>query len=339
MDTRTENYGEIKGESRVDTELVRSFKDIFGDVIKEVEKQVVGQSEVVSQVLTAIVAGGNVLLEGAPGLGKTELIKSFARVLDLPFSRIQFTPDLMPSDITGTVLVNRTENGLVFTFQEGPLFSSLVLADEINRATPKTQSALLEAMQEGAVTVGGTTHGLPQPFFVLATQNPIEMEGTYRLPEAQLDRFMFKLDIRLPGEKDIHKIIDITSVTGDGLRLEKRLSREELLDLRTVAAQVPVPSTARDRAVKIMLQTHPDRTAAPLVKEYVRCGASPRGVQSMIASARVRALAVGRYNVSVEDVAEMAAPCLRHRFFLNFRAAADGVDTDAIIREILKKVI
>ncbi|MCL6610360.1 MAG: AAA family ATPase [Peptococcaceae bacterium] len=320
-------------------QAVRSFKDIFETVTAEVEKQVVGQRGVVRHVLTAIIAGGNVLLEGAPGLGKTVLVKAFARVLDLPFSRIQFTPDLMPSDITGTVMVNRTERGPEFTFQPGPLFSSLVLADEINRATPKTQSALLEAMQEGAVTVGGVTYRLPEPFFVLATQNPIEMEGTYRLPEAQLDRFMFKLDIRLPGEGDIHRIIDVTSLAGDGPRVEKRLSGEDLLNMKAVAAQVPVPFTARERAVRIMLHTHPDRTAVPLVKEYVRCGASPRGVQSLIASARVLALARGRFNVSAGDIAEMAAPCLRHRFFLNFRAAADGVDADAIIREILKKVI
>ncbi|MCL6448300.1 MAG: AAA family ATPase [Armatimonadetes bacterium] len=319
-------------------EVIRSFKDMFETVSAEVEKQVVGQREIVSHVLIGIIAGGNVLVEGAPGLGKTVLVKSFARVLDLPFSRIQFTPDLMPSDITGTVVVSRTDRGLEFTFQEGPLFGSLVLADEINRATPKTQSALLEAMQEGAVTVGGVTHRLPEPFFVLATQNPIEMEGTYRLPEAQLDRFMFKLDIRLPGERDIHRIIDITTIGGDGLRVEKRLSREELLLMKNAAARVPVPSTAREKAVKIMLQTHPDRTDVPLVREYVRCGASPRGVQAMIASARVRALARGRFNVSVEDVREMAAPCLRHRFFLNFKAAADGVDADTIIGEILKKV-
>ncbi|MCR4419030.1 MAG: AAA family ATPase [Clostridia bacterium] len=325
-------------EAERETQVLESFKARFEAVVGEVEKQVVGQREIVEQVLIAIVAGGNVLVEGAPGLGKTVLVKSFARVLDLPFSRIQFTPDLMPADIIGTEVVNRTERGLEFTFRPGPLFGSLVLADEINRASPKTQSALLEAMQEGAVTVGGVTYRLPEPFFVLATQNPIEMEGTYRLPEAQLDRFLFKLQVRLPGERDIHRILDVTTIGGDGLRLQKRLSREELLLMKDLAGRVPVPSTARQKAVQIVLQTHPDRTDVPLVREYVRYGASPRGVQAMIASARVRALAQGRFNVSVEDVREMALPCLRHRFFLNFKAVADGVEGDAIIRDILKRL-
>jgi MoxR-like ATPase len=325
-------------DSRTEIHTVNSFRDIFEAAAKEVEKQVVGQAGVVRHVLTGIIAGGNVLLEGAPGLGKTVLVKTLSRVLELPFARIQFTPDLLPSDITGTVIVNRTPGGLEFNFQQGPLFSSLVLADEINRATPKTQSALLEAMQEGAVTVGKTTHRLPEPFFVLATQNPIEMEGTYRLPEAQLDRFMFKLDIRLPCEQDLYKIIDITRDGGAGPGIEKCLSREDLLHMKAVAVQVPVPSPVKERAVKILLQTHPDRTSLPVVKEYVRCGASPRGMQALIASARVAALARGRFNAAVEDVDEMAAPCLGHRFFLNFRASADGVETEDIIREILKKV-
>lgn len=325
-------------DSRAELQTVNGFRDNFLAAAKEVEKHVVGQGEVVRQVLTGIIAGGNVLLEGAPGLGKTVLVKTLAGVLDLPFARIQFTPDLMPSDITGTVIVNRAGGSLEFSFHQGPLFSSLVLADEINRATPKTQSALLEAMQEGAVTVGKTTHRLPEPFFVLATQNPIEMEGTYRLPEAQLDRFMFKLDMGLPGERDLHRIIDLTRDGGERARVEKCLDREELLGMKAVAARVPVPSTVKERAVQILLQTHPDRSGLPVVKEYVRCGASPRGMQALIASARVSALARGRFNASVEDLEEMALPCLRHRFFLNFRASADGVETDSIIREILKKV-
>jgi len=317
---------------------VESFPELFGAVVAEVEKQVVGQGEIVRLVLTGIIAGGHILMEGAPGLGKTVLVKTFARVLDLPFSRIQFTPDLLPADITGTTIVSRTENGLDFAFHEGPIFSSLVLADEINRATPKTQSALLEAMQEGNVTAGRKTYRLPEPFFVLATQNPIEMEGTYRLPEAQLDRFMFKLDIQLPEEPEIHKIIDITVYAAETPRIGRQVSKEQLLEMRRIAEQVPVPSTVKEKAVRIMLATHPDRSGVQAVKDYVRCGASPRGAQSIIAAARIRALAEGRFNASSEDIMEMALPCLRHRIFLNFRAASDGVDADAIIREILKKV-
>jgi MoxR-like ATPase len=322
----------------MDDIALETFPELFRAVVAEVEKRVVGQVEIVRQVLTGIIAGGHILMEGAPGLGKTVLVKTFAGVLALPFSRIQFTPDLLPTDITGTTMVNKTENGLEFAFQEGPIFSSMVLADEINRATPKTQSALLEAMQEGNVTAGRKTYRLPEPFFVLATQNPIEMEGTYRLPEAQLDRFMFKLDIRLPEEYDIHKIIDITVYSTETSPVGRQISKEQLLEMKRIAEQVPVPSTVKEKAVRIMLATHPDRSELQLVKDYVRCGASPRGVQSMITAARVSALAGGRFNASSEDIVEMALPCLRHRVFLNFRAASDGVDAAAIIKEILKKV-
>lgn len=322
----------------MDTWPERSFRSLFDEVVNEVEKQVVGQQEIVRQVLIGIIAGGHILMEGAPGLGKTVLVKTFAQVLDLPFSRIQFTPDLMPSDITGTTIANQTEKGLEFTFNKGPVFTSLLLADEINRATPKTQSALLEAMQEGSVTVGGNTYRLPEPFFVLATQNQIEMEGTYRLPEAQLDRFMFKLKIILPQDMDIHRIMDITVYALQTPEISQKLSPQQLLEMKKIAEQVPVPSTVKEKAVRIMLETHPDRSSVQMVKDYVRYGASPRGVQSMIAAARVMALTRGRFNVAAEDITAMAIPCLEHRFFLNFRASSDRVDASMIIEEILKKV-
>ncbi|MCR4435138.1 MAG: MoxR family ATPase [Clostridiales bacterium] len=315
-----------------------NFRNFYEAVLGEVQKQVVGQEEVVREVLTAILAGGSVLMEGAPGLGKTVLVKTFARVLDLPFSRIQFTPDLMPVDITGTYIVNKTESGLAFDFQEGPIFSSLILADEINRATPKTQSAMLEAMQEKTVTVGKKTYPLPRPFFVLATQNPLEMEGTYRLPEAQLDRFLFKLKIGLPREEDIYRILDLTVSGREGREAEKRASREEILAAQRHAAQVPVAANVKKKAVALMLETHPDRTSVPAVREYVACGASPRGVQSVILGAKVRALSEGRFNVAFEDIASMARPALRHRIFLNFKAQAEKVDPDMILEEVLKKV-
>lgn len=314
-----------------------NFKTMFQEVVDEVEKHVIGQSQIVRLVFAGILAGGHILMEGAPGLGKTVLVKTFASVLDLPFSRIQFTPDLMPVDITGTTIVSTTEQGVGFLFQPGPIFGSLVLADEINRATPKTQSALLEAMQEGSVTVGNTTHRLPEPFFVLATQNPLEMEGTYRLPEAQLDRFMFKLKIRLPEEMDIHRIID-SAYHDEAPRGAVTASRQQFLHMKQTAARVLVPSTVKNRAVRIMMETHPDRTSIPMVKDYVKCGASPRGVQSMISAARVKALAEGRFNVAMEDIMEMALPCLNHRIFLSFRAAAERVDAEEIIAEILRKV-
>lgn len=314
------------------------FQNIFNAVIDEVEKQVVGQSKIIRCVFTGLIAGGHILMEGAPGLGKTLLVKTFARVLDLPFSRIQFTPDLMPADITGTTIVNSTAAGLDFFFHQGPVFTSLLLADEINRATPKTQSALLEAMQEKSVTAGRTTYRLPEPFFVLATQNPIEMEGTYRLPEAQLDRFMFKLNIKLPVEMDIQRIMDITVSCPEEPQIDVQANREQFLQMKRVAQQVPVPSTVKEKAVRIMLETHPERSGIALVKDYVKCGASPRGVQAMIAAARVRALAAGRFNVAAEDIIEMAWPCLTHRLFLNFRAASDKVGADDIITEIIRKV-
>ena len=317
---------------------VKNFRSFFEAVVKEVQKQVVGQDDIVRDVLIGILSGGNVLMEGAPGLGKTVMVKSFAKALDLPFSRIQFTPDLMPVDITGTFIINKSERGITFDFQEGPIFSSLILADEINRATPKTQSAMLEAMQEKTVTAGRNTFRLPEPFFVLATQNPLEMEGTYRLPEAQLDRFMLKLKIGLPEKEDIFKILDLTVNGHERQDIKKQASREEILEAQKHAIQVPMAANVREKAVRIMLETHPDRTSVPMVKEYVRCGASPRGVQSTILGAKVLALSEGRFNAALEDIVRLAYPALRHRIFLNFKAAAERVDADMILGEVVRKV-
>ncbi|WIF95429.1 AAA family ATPase [Caminicella sporogenes] len=320
------------------TDSIKSFRDDFETIVKEVEKQIVGQNKIVKNLLIGIIAGGNVLMEGVPGLGKTVLVKTFAKVMDLPFSRIQFTPDLMPTDIIGTEIVNKTDGDITFCFQKGPIFSSLILADEINRATPKTQSALLEAMQEKTVSVGRKIYHLQEPFFVLATQNPLEMEGTYPLPEAQLDRFMFKLHITLPEKEDIFRIMDITVGGLQKPVIEKQITRERLLEMKEIAMKVPIASNVKEKAVRIMLETHPDRTNIKMVKEYVRCGVSIRGIQSVIAGAKVKALSEGRFHVSFEDIYDMAVISMRHRIFLNFKAMADKIEVDYIIREILKKV-
>lgn len=322
----------------MEEKIIRNFYDDFEGIVREIKKQIVGQDEIIRNLLIGIIAGGNILMEGTPGLGKTVLVKTFSKVLDLPFSRIQFTPDLMPADITGTEIVNKKEMGISFSFEKGPIFSSLVLADEINRATPKTQSALLEAMQEKTVTIGKNTYKLEEPFFVLATENPLEMEGTYTLPEAQLDRFMFKLNIELPKMEDMFKIIDIT-VDNDHLpKIQKRATREQILEMKKMAMQIPIAAKVKEKAIKIMMSTHPDRTDIQIVKDYVKCGASPRGVQAIIAASKVRALSEGRFSVALEDIENIAFIALRHRIFLNFKAMADKVDTDSILREILKKV-
>ncbi|MBF8982525.1 AAA family ATPase [Lutibacter sp. B2] len=318
--------------------VIKNFQDDFETIVKEIKKQIVGQDEIIKMVLIGIIAGGNVLMEGAPGLGKTVLVKTFSKVLDMPFSRIQFTPDLMPVDITGTVMINKKENGMEFEFEKGPIFSSIVLADEINRATPKTQSALLEAMQEKTVTVGKTTYQLEEPFFVLATENPLEMEGTYSLPEAQLDRFMFKLNINLPKMEDLFKIIDLTVDGKDEPKLRKCATKEKIVDMKKMAMKLPIAASVKERAIKIMLQTHSDRTDIQMVKDYVKCGVSPRGIQSIIAAAKVKALSEGRFHVALEDIYQMVFPCLGHRMFLNFKAMADQITSDTILREILKKV-
>ncbi|KAJ48948.1 MoxR-like ATPase [Clostridium tetanomorphum] len=318
---------------------IKKFSENYEDIEKEIRKGIIGQDNVIRNVLIGIIAGGNVLLEGMPGLGKTQLVKTIGKVLDLDFSRIQFTPDLMPSDIIGTEIVTKKDSNIDFVFKKGPIFSSIVLADEINRATPKTQSALLEAMEEKRVTVGNTTYVLPEPFFVLATQNPLETEGTYPLPEAQLDRFMLKVNIKLPQFDDISSIVDLT--TGDcklDNRINKILQSTEIMKMRETSRLVLIGETVKKLAINIVTSTYSEKSDVKIVKDYVKCGASLRGIQAIILAAKVRALIEGRYNVALEDIKEMAYPCLRHRIILNFNAFSDRVSADDIIKEILSKV-
>jgi len=316
---------------------VREFVTAFEGLRSEVEKVIVGHREIITHVLTGMFAGGHVLLEGVPGLGKTLLIKTLAEGLDLTFSRVQFTPDLMPADIIGTnIIVEDADGRKHFQFQPGPIFAHIVLADEINRATPKTQSALLEGMQESGVTVGGVLHPLPGPFFVLATQNPIEMEGTYPLPEAQLDRFLFKLRVRYPAIEELNAIIDRTTQSRV-VNVVRALSGAQVLGFREVVREVPIASHVRDLVSTIVMATHPQWEQAPdVTRRFVRYGASPRGAQAMVLGAKVRALAEGRYNVSVEDLRALAAPALRHRIILNFEGEAEGVDVDNLIGQIVE---
>ncbi len=302
---------------------------------EEIGKGIIGQREVIRQVLLAILADGNVLLEGVPGLGKTELVKAISKVLAMQFSRIQFTPDLMPADVTGTNLIVKEDGNNVFRFEPGPVFSNLVLADEINRATPKTQSALLEAMQEKTVTVGKTTYELPAPFMVLATQNPIENEGTYPLPEAQLDRFLLKLLVEFPKKEELKAIMDLT-VTNHRTELKAVLDGKEILHIRQVIRDMPIADAVMDYALSIVVATHPEVEEAPeITRKYVANGASPRGAQAIIKTAKARAFLEGRYNVSFEDIRFVAYPALRHRLALNFAAVSDGVRTDDVIQEII----
>ncbi|HEX6349364.1 MAG TPA: AAA family ATPase [Candidatus Dormibacteraeota bacterium] len=315
------------------------FSELALAIEKELGRVMVGQREVIRLVLMAMIAGGHVLLEGVPGLGKTVLVRSLGGVLHLDFARVQFTPDLMPADITGTHIVSEDEHGRRrFEFQAGPLFTNLLLADEINRATPKTQSALLEAMQERQVTVGDRTRPLPDPFFVLATQNPIELEGTYPLPEAQLDRFFFKILVQFPDAADLAEIARRTTGAEEA-ELHTVASGAELAQMALLAREVPVAEHVLERAVKTVLATHPDNQAAPAeVKRYVRWGASPRGLQTLVLGGRIRALLDGRFNVALEDLAAVAPAGLRHRIFLNFEADAAGVTTDQVVAAVVEAV-
>lgn len=305
---------------------------------EEIGKAIIGQKEVIRQVIIGLLSGGHILLEGAPGLGKTQLVKTLARVLDLSFSRVQFTPDLMPADVIGTNILVKGEDGhSSFEFHKGPVFSNLVLADEINRATAKTQSALLEAMQEGTVTAFKSTYELPKPFMVMATQNPIEMEGTYPLPEAQLDRFLFKVEVKFPSLSELRGIVDITTSNSD-IHINKMADGGKIIEIRKVIREIPMAQPVLDYALRAVMYTHPDNEASPdRTKKYIRFGASPRAAQAIINSAKVRALLEGRYNVSFEDIKYVACPSLRHRVFMNYEGIAEGLSIDELIEEILKK--
>jgi MoxR-like ATPase len=315
---------------------VQEFVTAFEGLRAEVEKVIVGHREIIDHVLIGMFAGGHALLEGVPGLGKTLLIKTLSECLDLAFSRIQFTPDLMPADITGTnIIVEDADGRKHFQFQAGPIFAHILLADEINRATPKTQSALLEGMQEGGVTVGGASRPLPAPFFVLATQNPIEMEGTYPLPEAQLDRFLFKLRVRYPALEELNAIIDRTTQSRH-VDVSRVMSGATVLGFRELVREVPIASHVRDLASMIVMATHPAWEGAPDVsRRFIRYGASPRGAQALVLGAKVLALSQGRCNVSVDDLKALTLPALRHRIILNFEGEAEGIDVDTLIGDIV----
>jgi MoxR-like ATPase len=318
---------------------IATFKSATDRLRMEIAKVIVGQREIVDDVLVALVAGGHVLLEGVPGLGKTTLVRTLAGAVSLDFSRIQFTPDLMPSDITGTKVAVQDEAGHTsLEFQPGPIFANIILADEINRATPRTQSAMLEAMQERSVTVGRVTHRLADPFFVLATQNPLEMDGTYTLPEAQLDRFLFKLQVEFPTSEDLHTILERTTGWTEPA-IAPVMDREKLLELRRLAAEIAVAPHVRDYAIRLVMATHPDKPGATdLVRRYVRIGASPRGAQALILAARVRAIFDGRPAASTRDVRDAALPALRHRMIRTFEGEAESVTTDRILGEVLERV-
>jgi MoxR-like ATPase len=323
----------IAEEPRIDparvTELAQSLET-------ELSRLIVGQKELVRDTVIGLIAGGHMLLEGVPGLGKTVLVRSLGQALKLSFARIQFTPDLMPADIVGTNVIREDKGRREFQYQPGPLFANLVLADEINRATPKTQSALLEAMQERTVTVGTETRKLPVPFFVLATQNPIELEGTYPLPEAQLDRFFFKALVPFPSESELLEIARRT--TGASIpELEPVASADDITGAQEVAREVPIAEHVLAYAGRLIIATHPDRTELDTVRRYVRFGASPRGLQTLVLASKVRALLEGRYNVAFDDILAVAHPALRHRIFLRFEAEADEVTADQIIDEIAEK--
>lgn len=315
------------------------FRQRYNALKDQIGRVIVGHDEIVHGVLTCMFVGGHCLLEGVPGLGKTLLIRTLATALDLDFSRIQFTPDLMPADILGTNMVMETDDGRrAFEFQKGPIFTQICLADEINRATPKTQSALLETMQEGTVTVAGTRYELKKPFFVMATQNPIEQEGTYPLPEAQLDRFMFKLVVGYSTREELSTIVDRTT-KGINVEVSKVMDGAEIQKWQKLVREVILADHVRDYIVRLTLATHPEGAfALPITNQYVRWGSSPRGAQTLTLAAKVRALLEGRYNVSFEDVRRVYLQSLRHRVLLNFEAQAESIETDSVLSEILNGV-
>lgn len=323
----------------INEKTIKDCKFKVHNVEKEIAKGIIGQENIIRQVLLGVLTGGNILLEGVPGLGKTQLVKTLAKVMDLSFSRIQFTPDLMPADVVGTNMYVEDNHGKGhFEYQKGPVFANLLLADEINRATPKTQSAMLEAMQEMTVTVGNNTYKLPQPFMVLATQNPIEMEGTYPLPEAQLDRFMFKVLVEFPNLDELSKIMDLT-VDGIGSEPEKIISSNDILSMRKIINDIPVAKYVKEYALKLVVATHSELPDAPeIARKYLKYGASPRAAQAILKSAKANALLDGRYNVSFDDIKYVALPCLRHRVFLNFEAISDGINNDEFIKMLINEI-
>lgn len=318
---------------------LEDFTSITHTIQEEINKVIVGYQEIITYILIALLCGGHVLLEGVPGLGKTLMVKTLSEVLDLKFSRIQFTPDLMPADITGTnIIITDERDHKQFKFQEGPIFTNILLADEINRATPKTQSALLEAMQEGNVTSSGKIYPLPKPFFVLATQNPIEMEGTYPLPEAQMDRFFFKLELNYPKREELLEIIDKTTNI-ETPKVRKVANDIIIEELKKMVRMVPISHVVKDYAIRIVLATQPESGFAPeIVKKYVKYGSSPRGAQAIILGAKALALWEGRSNVSFKDIRKVAFPALRHRIILSFEGEAEGITVERIIKEILEHI-
>jgi len=320
-------------------EKIGKFREVYNSLREEIGKVIVGQNAIVDGTLNALFANGHVLLEGVPGLGKTLLVRTLSQVLDLSFNRIQFTPDLMPADVLGTNMVHETDDGKrAFEFHHGPIFAHLVLADEINRATPKTQSAMLEAMQERSVTIGGEIRKLDLPFFVLATQNPIDQEGTYPLPEAQLDRFFYKLLVDYPTAGELSEIVTRTT-EGTKVEVSKVVNGATLIELQQLVQQVPIASHVKDYAVRLILATHPNtETALEITNQFLKFGSSPRGAQALLLGAKVRALTEGRFNVSFDDVAEVALPALRHRLIVNFEAEAEGVTTDLVLQKIMAGV-
>ena len=316
---------------------IKTFQEDFRRMREEIGRVIVGQREIVDGVLSALIAGGHVLLEGVPGLGKTLLVRTLAEVLHAKFSRIQFTPDLMPADLIGTnVLIETPDGGREFRFDRGPLFGNIVLADEINRATPKTQSALLEAMQEHSITVAGVTYPLEGVFFVLATQNPLEMEGTYPLPEAQLDRFLFKLLVEFPSSSEMASILDRTTET-ETPKADRLFESRQILEMSKLARRIPIADDVRQFAIRVVMSTHPKQDAAgPMVRQFVRYGSSPRGAQAMILAAKINAILDGRYHVARDDIRAVAFMCLRHRVLLNFEGQAEAISTDAILNDVLE---